>query len=109
MVRLPCSAGVLFAVDVVVVLQGFAVAVAVVPVVAVEATMAAVLSATGLKLLLSCAVAVRSAELTIGCWFPGTLPCGNNDVIELPTVTKSRDILIQMRKNAIVTNIPRPP
>jgi len=96
-----------------VVLQGFAVAVAaavaVVPVVVVGATMVAVLSATGLKLLLSCAVAVRSAELTMGCWFPGALPCGNNDVIELPTVTKSRDILIQMRKNAMVTNIPRPP
>ena len=76
--------------------------------VAVGASMDAVLSATG-WMLPACAVAVRSAALTMLLCFPGELPAANQDAHELPTETKSRDILIQMRKNANETNMPRPP
>ena len=67
--------------------------------------MVTVLSATGL-MLFACTVAVRSAALIILLCLTGECPLENQ---EFPAATKSRDILIQMRKKAMVTNIPRPP
>ena len=67
--------------------------------------MVTVLSATG-RMLFDCAVAVRSPALIMLICLPGNPPLENQ---ELPAETKSRDILIQIRENAIVTNIPRPP
>ena len=69
--------------------------------------MVTVLSGTG-RMLFDCAVAVRSPALIMLICLPGSLrpPLENQ---ELPAETKSRDILIQIRENAIVTNIPRPP
>ena len=67
--------------------------------------MVTVLSATGLMLFV-CTVAVRSSALVILLCLTGESLLENQ---KFPAVTKSRDILIQMRKKAIVTNIPRPP
>ena len=69
--------------------------------------MVTVLSGTS-RMLFDCAVAVRSPALIMLICLAGNLrpPLENQ---ELPAETKSRDILIQIRENAIVTNIPRPP
>jgi len=69
--------------------------------------MVTVLSATG-RMLFDCAVAVRSPALIMLICLPGN-PRPPLENQELPAETKSRDILIQIRENAIVTNIPRPP
>ena len=67
--------------------------------------MVTVLSATG-WISFDCVVAVTVATLIILLCLTGTPPLENQ---ELPAETKSRDILIQIRENAMVTNIPRPP
>lgn len=54
----------------------------------------------------ACTVAVRSAVPTILRGYVGL--CAKRDAQELPTVTKSRDILMQMSANAMDTMMPRP-
>lgn len=55
------------------------------------------------------AVAVMSAELSMFSCEGGGPPCDHSADQELPTVTKSRDILMQMMRKASETNTPLPP
>jgi hypothetical protein len=65
----------------------------------------AVLSATG-WIPLDCVVLVKFAVPTILRGYVGL--CAKRDAQELPTVTKSRDILMQMSANVMDTMMPRP-